>query len=192
MERSYLIQRLERPWRTSEEHPLFGKDNPFSFGGGLRNGGLSEEAMNLTRELWQYDYMGSAEFEWGAVPEALQKMAKTELEATSFTIDLNDVAKDWRDKSKKAVKGEATIYTLAPPSFRDEIERRIRAYAAESYIPKDPELRLKEATHLASTLRPYSEYDGRTVGWLELDNGYMFFTDEDMFKGACSLFGVES
>lgn len=35
MERSYLIQRLEKPFRLAEEHPLFGKDNPFSFGGGL-------------------------------------------------------------------------------------------------------------------------------------------------------------
>lgn len=188
-QRSYLIQRLERPYRLGTEHPLFGKDNPFSFGGGLVNGGLSKEAMDLTREIWAYDYMGSAEFEWGAVPEALQKLAKSELETGTITIALNDVAKDWRDKSKKAVKGEATIYVLAPVGCLEEIEKRVRAYAADS---NDPDYRLKERTNLSSTLRPYSEYDGRTVGWLELDNGYMFFTDEDMFKSTCSLFGVES
>ena len=42
MKRSYLVQRLRKPrgWELT-------KDNPFSFGGGLQNGGLSGEAMSL-------------------------------------------------------------------------------------------------------------------------------------------------
>ena len=28
------------------------------------------------------------------------------------------------------------------------------------------------------------------VGWLELDNGFMFFTDEKMWRGSCKWFEV--
>jgi hypothetical protein len=31
----------------------------------------------------------------------------------------------------------------------------------------------------------------RTVGWLELDNGYMFFSDKTMFERTCQLFDIE-
>ena len=70
MKRTYLIQRLEKP-RTLKIAGVELKDNPFSFGGGLRNGGLSKDATDLLRPLFSFDYMGAAEFEFGAVPEAL-------------------------------------------------------------------------------------------------------------------------
>lgn len=186
-QRSYLIQRLKKPRKAQEGHPLFGKDNPFSFGGGLHNGGLSGEAMDLLRGIWQFDYMGAAEFEWGAVPEALSKMAKADLVASSFSIPLREVAKQWRDKSKKEPDGEATVYVLAPAGWENEIEHRVRAWAADS---NDDEFRLKEYTRLAAAIRPAEEWDKETCGWLELDNGYAFFTDREMWEQASALFGV--
>jgi hypothetical protein len=33
--------------------------------------------------------------------------------------------------------------------------------------------------------------DERTCGWLELDNGFMFFTDKEMFDKAVVLFTPE-
>lgn len=57
LKQTYLVQRLNRPTN--------GYDNPFSFGGGLKNGGLSEDAMKLLRPIFSFDYMGSAEFEFG-------------------------------------------------------------------------------------------------------------------------------
>ena len=65
MERSYLIQRLLKPTQ-------FGVELPFgSFGCGLVAGGLSKKAVEVINGMWTFDYMGSAEFEFGAVPEAL-------------------------------------------------------------------------------------------------------------------------
>jgi len=63
----WLIQRLKKPYQSNGQglEKLGFKDNPFAFGVGLLNGGISPEAMDLTREIWRYDYMGSAEFEWG-------------------------------------------------------------------------------------------------------------------------------
>ena len=101
--RTWLIQRLQKP----QPIRLNGieVDNPFFFGGGLKNGGLSNEAMNLLRGIFRFDYMGASEFEWGAVPNALRNMAKQSSEG-KLTTDLYEVApgkvvfyvchKDWK------------------------------------------------------------------------------------------------
>ena len=186
MESSWLIQRLEKPWERQEGHPLFGKDNPFAFGGGLRNGGLSDEAMGLLREVWRFDYMGAAEFEFGAVPEALTRLAKSKtLTAFSFTVPLAEVPANWRDKSKTKPSGEATIYVLCPAEFAEEVEERINGWARNERVD------LKEGLHLTAALRPVEKWDSDTCGWLELDNGFLFFLDRQMWERACTLFGVE-
>ena len=98
MDRSWLVQRLKKP------RPGQGLDSgPFAFGGGLVNGGLREEALELFKDLWRFDYMGAAEFEFGEVPRALQRMAKSErLVATSFEVDVNDVQPHWEELPRGA------------------------------------------------------------------------------------------
>lgn len=160
---SWLVQRLEKPIQPAG---LF-KDNPFSFGGGRLNGGLSKEAMSLLRGIFSFDYMGASEFEWGAVPEALQKLAKADLAAFTFDID------------------GSTIYVLAPSWWRADVEARIREFAKDAYG-----YRLKEVTRLYGVLHN-ERYTERLAGWLELDNGFMFFTDEEMWRKTCELFGVK-
>lgn len=191
---TWLIQRLNSP---SPSFAMLGKDNPFAFGGGLRNGGLSEEAMDLLRPIFSFDYMGAAEFEFGAVPQALQKIAKAsglsggaQLTAYSFTIPLKSVAPHWReDKKAPAPEGSATIYVLAPKDWIPEVKLRIREWAKTGYGEK-----LKEPTFLAQVLRPDPDPErsgwNRTLGWLELDNGFMFFADAAMFHATTELFGV--
>ena len=182
MKRSYLVQRLRKPrgWELT-------KDNPFSFGGGLQNGGLSGDAMSLLRPIMAFDYMGAAEFEFGAVPEALSGIAKDakRLRAFDFDIALADVAQNWQDKSRKAPEGSATVYVLARKEHTAEAEVRIRGWAAKDYVG------LKEPTNLPNTLRPFTEWDGETVGWLELSNGFFFFTDREMWEQTAALFGVK-
>ncbi len=57
MRDSWLIQRLKPAYPGLVQLWV---DNPFAFGGGLRNGGLSGEAMNLLRGIFSFDYMGAA------------------------------------------------------------------------------------------------------------------------------------
>jgi hypothetical protein len=177
MERSWLVQRLRRPWPGE-------RDNPFSFGGGLKNGGLSDEAMGLLRGIFSFDYMGAAEFEFGAVPEALQRIARADLAVFSFAVPLADVPAHWRDKSSEKPAGEATVYVLCPADNSDEVRERIEGWARTHLAD------LKEQTRFASALRPFNEWDSEVCGWLELDNGFMFFTDRDMWQQTCELFGV--
>lgn len=60
----YLVQRIKRSWRadalpSKKDTPLAKLRNPFGYG-----------------HLGDYDldYMGSAEFEWGAIPEAFDRL----------------------------------------------------------------------------------------------------------------------
>lgn len=185
MTRSWLVQRLDKPHGRT----LLGlKDNPFSFGGGLVNGGLSGEVMDLLRGIFSFDYMGAAEFEWGAVPKALGALAERaeKLTAWTFTIPVAKVAPHWKERDKPAPEGDATLYVIAPAEWRKEIEKRIRGWAAKPYEG------LKEGTRLDGVLRPPADdpYPTRTAGWLELDNGWFFFADEDMWRATAELFGV--
>ena len=184
MHRSWLIQRLKKPLVGTG---LLGADNPFAFGGGLKNGGLSDEAMGLLHGIFRFDYMGAAEFEFGEVPKALRAIAEDtkHLSAFSFVIPFADVAKRWNDKSKAVPTGEATVYVLCDKSHAEEVESRVRGFARDGYSS-----RLKEGTRLESSLRPIEEWDADVCGWLELDNGFFFFTDREMWERTAALFGV--
>ena len=131
MRDSRLIQRLKTPANPENPH------NPFAFGGGYRNGGLNQEVMTFIKGFCRFDYMGAAEFEWGAVPEGLMKL-------------LPNVAQD------KVVIKDKTINILYNPDTSNiaEIRKRIHLWAYEDYNKN-----LKEQTFLNGSI----EEDGNEV-----------------------------
>lgn len=191
MKRSWLVQRLVEPRRVA---------NVFAFGGGYRNGGLSDEAMNLLSPIFSFDYMGAAEYEFGDVPKAIQKIVQHReddaLSAVTMTIPLKDVP---APADAATLEGDATIYVLTRDEWVDETCDRIYDWARGNdivtYLDKRRTKRnpnvIRDETRLSSTLRPYGEWDGEVQGWLELDNGFMFFTSEEMFTKVKKLFDVE-
>jgi hypothetical protein len=174
MESSYLIQRLHKPAQWQIKGKTF--DNPFSFGGGLKNGGLSDNAMGLIRGIFSFDYMGSAEFEFGAVPTALKFIAVQAVQSNIIN-------------SKVELNKNETVYYLCPLEYESEVVNRIKQLRIDEY-----KYSLKE--HCG--LKDY--FDGSygrpprkdNCGWLELDNGYMFFTDKEMYDKTCQLFGIKA
>lgn len=178
MNRSWLVQRLRNPVT---------RDNPFAFGGGLKNGGLSGDAMDILRNIFSFDYMGAAEFEFGALPEAMQRIARNNKNYTtdSVVIQANSVPPSWRDK-RKNVDGETEVFIIADEDHMAEAKRRIVLWATSDEDWKG----LKEPTRLGAVIRPVDDWDTETQGWLELDNGFFFFTNRDMFENTASLFGV--
>jgi hypothetical protein len=165
MKRTWLIQRLRPPMRQR---------NPFAFGGGKVNGGLSANAMDLLMSAFSFDYMGAAEYEWGAVPEALEEMVKADLLA-------------WRTDVQCCQDCEPKIvYVLGPKGWRDEIDTRIQTWGQEKYN-RD----IRDSTLLYRTLFDDEQAEWLPVGWLELDNGFAFFTDAEMWGNVATLFGVE-
>lgn len=166
-----LVQRLQKPR---------GYVNPFSFGGGLKNGGLSDEAFDLLKNVVSFDYMGAAEYEFGAVPEAFNKIAKSVLLWFEMSIGI----KDGKVTTAKNADTYIPVYIICSLNDAGSVKARILELAQNK-------CRLKMGSGFPGALIPRNEWDGDNCGWLELDNGFMFFTDHNMYVEMGKLFGVE-
>lgn len=186
---SWLIQRLDKPFARAGA--LI--DNPFAFGGGRRNGGLSQEAMDVIRKVWSFDYMGAAEYEWGAVPKALQMLAdsRESLVGFSFEVDNKDIEKPWSTKSKKVdvPDGSSTVYVVCHGEWVAEVEKRVRSWIKPDAY-KDAEYPIRDGLMAGHAFFPSEDWH-RTQGWLELENGFLFFSSREMWENTCTMFGVE-
>jgi len=183
MEQSFLIQRLEKPFKNQTT------DDPFAFGGGLVNGGISKEGMNLLRDIFRFDYMGAAEFEFGAVPKALQTIAKNAEQYITTEVEVTTTRKPWKfvkGKQLPPITNTAKVYIICNKDWADEVKKRITKWAKEE-SPRDT----LERICLIEAVCPVEKWDQEKVGWLELDNGYFFFTDKEMFEKTAKLFGIE-
>ena len=174
MRNTYLIQRLHKPILRAGKAFI----NPFNFGGGFKNGGLSDEAMGLLSKICSFDYMGAAEFEFGAVPEALQKIAKSSIAGTLR-------------KFETIVGDSNKVFVICPAEIMAEVKVLLNK------LYNDKEVRLKEHCGLREYFKgsPYgktpnvpSEYDKKNCGWLELDDGFLFFADKEMYEQFSTLF----
>ena len=157
MEQSYLIQRLKKPINLSR---MGFKTSPFSFGGGYPNGGLSDEVIEFFNPLFSFDYMGAAEFEFGALPKALKKLFSSAMTANVMEVDSGD--------------GDGSVFEvwyICDINHVGEVTSRIASWAKAE--PKNG--LTKECIHLDKSIR---ENDPRFIGWIELDNGFMFFIDK--------------
>ena len=162
MERVRLIQRLMIPR---------GVGTAFAFGGVYPRGGLSEKAVEILKDIWDFDYMGATEFECGEVPGALQTIAKYSSAGRACTGRVR-LIKD--------------VPYICEQGLEMDVEGVIRQLAED-----ERQLRLHEPCHLKETLEG-SEHYKKLGGWLELDTGFMFFVDEPMYKKTLKLFEIPS
>jgi len=184
MQRSWLVQRLISPIHIQGDSPLAKLGpNPFAFGGGLRNGGLTDEARKMLGEVFDFDYMGSSEFEWGAVPEALAKIVDHIDQYKWYKEPINYRHTEWHNREVST--GTADVFILCPEIWKEEVIKRIKGWAL------DEESHMKESVMLACALSGKNRYHQNLKGWLELNNGFMFFSDETMFKKTMGLFGKD-
>lgn len=173
MDRPFLIQRLQKPMG-----PLA---NVYSFGGEITNGGISREGMRLLQGIFSFDYMGSAEFENGAVSAALEFIAREASKKNSFFLNANLVISG-------NYKG---VYYICPKSYEDGVKETI-----DLLLTDEHSMNLLETTGLRNAIdrksKPADKYSySDIVGWLELDNGFFMFIDEQMFAKTKRLFGVK-
>lgn len=184
MKSSWLIQRLRKP----QEDKFI---NPFSFGAG--GGRLTKEARQALREAFDYDYMGAAEFEFGAVREALEQIfdkrgsfvtAELEIPTSSVRIE------SWEKHHYKKPEGKKTltVFIFCQKEHLDEVKELVIKLATDENSKT-----LKERTMLRyKFLEALDGYQDNIGGWLELDNGFFFFTDERMFRNTVRFFGMET
>lgn len=210
---SYLIQRLQTP----QDYGKF-KDNPFNFGGGLKNGGLSEDAMKLLRPIFSFDYMGAAEYEFGEVPRAMQKVAKfaADKELVHGIVTVKSNQGKWIEQpppreykngryqpqkklTKKLIEERAAlpkktdVYYFCSKKHEEFVKQLIQDISKDNYYKKH---RFKMPPSLDAAVGngysdPYTSLR-KTVGWFDLTLGYFFFIDKMMFARTAALFGVET
>lgn len=182
---THLIQRLNKPREF-----LGGriKDNPFAFGICGASGGLSPQAMDILRPVLSFDYMGAAEYEFGAVPRALGGIAEECADYEGFTIEIDrkNIRKPWEHKKGDPWKGKVEVYIFCKKADREEVERRIRIIVSGK--EETGTVSLKEGIRFTDAVDPAPRYKRETVGWLELDNSFFFTVDKTMFDGFVGLF----
>ncbi len=163
MKRVWLIQRLQAPRNVI---------NPFVFGGGIVNGGFGKEGMNLLMNLFSFDYMGAAEFEWGAVPSAFKALAECK-DLTTFTISL---------------EGKIPVYGICSESIATDVVKWVTEEMTNPH-------QLKEPTRLHDIMN-YNKYAMENKGWIKVEDDksckepFMFFVDNEMFQNVCKLLGI--
>lgn len=160
----WVVQRLRKPTRHV---------NPFSFGGG--GSGINPDVMSyMTSNLFSFDYMGSAEYEYGTPREAFHELVeeRESYEKFEFDLPLSGVEVDsWMKKTEgysSARKGSVKVYLICKPSQLKEVTEFIAGDAKGKAF-------LKEPTQFSAAIRTE---DSDVIGWMDFRNVFLYFTDE--------------
>jgi hypothetical protein len=210
----YLIQRLTESC-AKEEGLLSQLAESLSFGGGRLRGGFSEEAWNVVRQIFSFDYMGSAEFEWGAVPQSFSNIARNRKEYISFSKIFKGSKYQTYEvpvgkKRRKIIDmpaREVTIYVLCHSDIKEQIDSYLEKLRQGDY--GNSGVSLKEGTRFRACLFPEEEYSWvsrlkrkedpkwcmsvyeRIKGWVDIENNFMFFRDKEMYEATKALFEIK-
>ena len=120
---------------------------------------LAAEADNLSKAV-EFDYMGSAEFEFGALPESLRR--------------IRAYGPAWRCDKVDEIRSADDSPLRAYSAISDEEFPQYVAYLRQLRWPeKYGRLNLKEPTAFEHDHKPWSKY--RAIDfWWDLDNDVMF------------------
>lgn len=180
--------------------------------------GMPVQARRAFSALSTLEYMGSAEFEFGAIPQTLEyiveQMQKGELIAYEhvcsgsierhYSVELSEIPwiKDLPEVKRNAILDafsydnkdvvspiliEVSVYAISPRHFRPHVDAIIDALAAQENV------RLKEPAHFREVLFSPPEFQRHvptTVGWMEIDNGFLFFADKSIWEKWLQALGL--
>jgi hypothetical protein len=187
--KEWLVQRMEKP--------IGGFPSVFSFGGGRVNGGFTENAMAVLRSIVSFDYMGSAEFEWGSVPTAFRDLANSNDEGTltsfTMTFDPNKCSK-YYDSSRTGKRNTkpVKVYVICSKKELGKIKEFLTKLAeTEMYLDtyNKERLCLKEFTYFAAVLRFPDQF--KTVAWIELGYPAFWTVDKTIFNRMKDAYGLQ-
>lgn len=209
---AYRIQRLKPPPKT-ERHALITQ----AFGGGML--GLSPDAWKLCQKIFDFDYMGNAEYEFGAVPTALKNIVteRADYRAWSFTIKSIEITAGWwrqramdtyRRAEIKAAKERKEKPPRMSPKHKKELAEKAGApipdyivyvishkeqnpAIVEALIRKvgDGKMVTKGAPRFILDKEP-GGYDDEIIGWFDLNNEILWFSDKSVFDNFTETFEI--
>lgn len=164
MKTTWLIQRLKPRPAT----PFMAKVEQVFGGGALQ---LKPDAWKLVQNIFGIEYMGAAEFEFGSLPKSWQALAADAKELGPFELRLH-------------AHPETPVYVLCRKKQREDVINILTELALDK-------LRLKERAYFKEVLDPKNkeqEFPITTCGWYELNNGFFFFLDKEMWEKTTKLF----
>ncbi len=168
-----LIQRLDIP-RGSPFPKAF---TPF---GAFRTGGFSCEALDLLQGIFDFDYMGSAEYECGECPQALA------------TIWAYAGEGKLRRGVVRVPRYRHHVYYICKSDIEGSVIHAISKLAAREKTRRIPEeldeIVTRDYVGLHDALLNPPHKPGETAGWLDISHACMFFVSRDMYRKTLQLF----
>jgi hypothetical protein len=181
MNEPYLIQRMTKPTRKNGK--VF--DNPFNFGGGYVNGGFTEKAWAIIKEIVAFDYMGAAEFEFGSLPKSFGEIVKNHATYGAGEITINKIPVYYICSAEMQETVRDWIKGLAKDKFHLKCSSGFKR--AVGYLDKWDNDYLEKEKKKDKNFVPYWE---KTIGWIDIRNHYMFFTDKETYDKLVELFRI--
>ena len=197
--RGWLLQVLTlRPKDDSWSQKL---SQAFVFGGG--GSGLTDEAWKIVHTLFGFEYMGSAEYEFGAPAKALKALAdlakakklvtdRTLVEAKHIELsefcrgnsNYDPTVKKRGDKSTLPRPKDTPVYFICEKGFEDQVAKIVQNVAGGVQ-------RCKEYPQGKYIFDPVTDYDVKKIGWLNVTPGEPFIAvkDKDTFDRVTAVFG---
>jgi hypothetical protein len=149
------------------EKPV-GDTSPFDFGVG--GSGLKESTEELISKIWSWDYMGAFEYENGSVQRAMETIQCYSIDNRAFTGNVE-------------VGDHKLVYLLCEDGTESGVEKRINQLYND-----ERELYLKRPALFKDSIDKIRATN--IIGWLELDNGFIFFKNKTAYNKALKLFGI--
>lgn len=185
MFRPHLIQRLLKPFENAAA--MKGQTSVDMVFGGARD--LDQTQHDALSKLFRLDNMGSAHFEFGALPNAIYSMTQKKMRAYEMDIAATPgpLVKQYKLKSKTA-----PVFVIASPDMLDDIKK----FITDEATGKDHDLKRASEFQFAFFEK---ELGGKTsfrvnakgiCGWFDIENDYMFFLDRAMFDRVREAFEV--
>jgi hypothetical protein len=172
---SYLVQRLNRIYRPMEEPKEAWK---------LEADKFPDSALESRQKIYDYDYMGAAEFEFGEIPRVLKALLKDASKLVTYQLSL-PVFWEPFGKTPNPPEQPKPIYLLCRKEVLEKVIERV------AHLLKTPyhKLYTKESLRVDEAFCNRDKDRGpRGVGWLELNNGFYFFADKTVWRYTTKLF----
>lgn len=162
----WLVQRLNKPANWIEQKDDFEK-------GLIVNKGLCEKVGKVFEQIMSFDYMGSAEFEWGALPKSLEVCIEYAKDNNLMACEIDVVSKKGNVKP---------VYYICHSDIEDGVLKWIKKVGFDNFHHY-----CKESVRLEDAI---DEKEYSRCGWYDLENRFWFFTDRKMFLNVKKLFSV--
>lgn len=200
----YLVQRIERPregafpsisiipWyeRSKNDHGIDRSDD-------------DRRAIRALNALLPLDYMGSAEFEFGAVGEALRAIAglRRELVTGRFEVEGAPEKDNRADRPPPLPKTKAAVWYVCRPSDVEDLKAFfiMQSDGVSNCVLKErTEIQrglFGRVVHMGLGKRRenrsgFVHQRGLNVAWLDIGNHWFATSNPDQFKGFCATMEI--